>query len=733
LLLIAGTTSGLAALVLATLGVLTERGIDAAVHADARATGGMLTQLIHERTDTLSKECRLLADLPILKAVAQTGDPSTMSDTARDALGEIDADAVMVTDRNGILLAITDGGRRLKSAVSGDAGVTAAMNGGEWSGIVSRRGQLVLAVSVPIKMGTVAWGTFSAYRRIDSRVARQLRDDLGTDVAFIVDDNIAGASVVIPDRFRLHPGTPSVVDINRTHYVALYAPMRAENAATDKIGFVTLKPYDAAIAPYRSLRLAFIAIFVIALLLSLVAGAAAARSLIRPLDGLVKAAKILSAGDWPDRIDVHRTDEIGLLQSVFNDMTTTMREGREKLMALIDIDQLTGLINHRKFHERLAEETRRCRASGEPLTLMRVNIDGFHEFNQLYGHAAGDQALQKVAHVIQERLPEFTVISRFAGDEFAVLLPQQPMARAMELSESIRKEIEGMPAVAAAPSPRLRQPSPIGMGEGLVERVTAVETAGQPLSVSVGVAEFGTHSKRSDGLILAAELAVSRAKSLGRNRVCGFDSVPGADETADPYQLHRFLKDESLATIQALAAAVDAKDTYTRGHSQSVAQYACDLARVMGFSQSDIQLVHTAGTLHDVGKIGVPDEILKKPGRLTDEERTVMETHPVLGELIVRKVPSLAGILPGVRHHHERWDGRGYPDKLAGERIPYIARILALADSFDAMTSDRPYRKGMAVDIALGEIERGSGSQFDPELAAAFLSMMSARELPRVA
>jgi diguanylate cyclase (GGDEF)-like protein len=704
LLLIAGTTSGLAALVLATLGVLTQRGIDAAVHADARATGGMLTQLIHERTDTLTNECRLLADLPILKAVAETGDPTTMSDTARDSLGQIDADSVMVTDRNGSLLAITDGGQPLKSMVSGDAGVAAAMNGGEWSGIVSRRGQLVLAVSVPIKMGPVVWGTFSAYRRIDSRVARQLRDDLGTDVAFIVDGNVAGASVVIPDRFTVHPGTPAVVDINGISYVALYAPMPNGNAASNKIGFVTLKPYDAAIAPYRNLRIAFIAIFALALALSLIVGAMAAERLIKPLDGLVTAAKTLSDGDWPEHIDVQRTDEIGLLQSVFNDMTTAMRDGREKLLALIDIDQLTGLINHRKFHERLAEETRRSRASGEPLTLMRVNIDGFHEFNQLHGHAAGDQALQMVAHVIQERLPELSIVSRFAGDEFAVLLPNRPMPRAIELSESIRKAVEAMPAIV-----------------------------GQPLSVSVGVAEFGTHSKRSDGLILAAELAVSRAKSLGRNRVCGFDSVPGADETADPYQLHRFLKDESLATIQALAAAVDAKDTYTRGHSQSVAQYATDLARIMGFSQSDIQLVHTAGTLHDVGKIGVPDDILKKPGRLTDEERTVMETHPVLGELIVRKVPSLAGILPGVRHHHERWDGRGYPDKLAGERIPYIARILAVADSFDAMTSDRPYRKGMAFDIALHEIERGSGSQFDPELAGAFLSMMRERELPRVA
>jgi len=130
------------------------------------------------------------------------------------------------------------------------------------------------------------------------------------------------------------------------------------------------------------------------------------------------------------------------------------------------------------------------------------------------------------------------------------------------------------------------------------------------------------------------------------------------------------------------------------------------------------------GTLHDVGKIGVPDAVLKKPGRLDAEERRIMETHPALGEVIVRKAPKLVASLPGVRHHHERWDGGGYPDGLQGEQIPRLARILALADSFDAMTSDRPYRKGMSWETALGEIARGAETQFDPDLVPPFLRLM---------
>lgn len=184
------------------------------------------------------------------------------------------------------------------------------------------------------------------------------------------------------------------------------------------------------------------------------------------------------------------------------------------------------------------------------------------------------------------------------------------------------------------------------------------------------------------------------------------------------------LKQEHLSTIQALAAAVDAKDRYTQGHSQRVAHYAVELAERLGFTETRRERLFIAGTLHDIGKIGVPDAVLHKPGPLSPEERLQMEQHPVLGEQILKEVPQLADTLPGVRHHHERWDGKGYPDGLVGEAIPLEARVLALADTFDAMTSDRPYRRGMSYERALEEIERCAGAQFDPALAPVFVEMM---------
>nr|WP_281380299.1 HD-GYP domain-containing protein [Armatimonas rosea] len=190
------------------------------------------------------------------------------------------------------------------------------------------------------------------------------------------------------------------------------------------------------------------------------------------------------------------------------------------------------------------------------------------------------------------------------------------------------------------------------------------------------------------------------------------------------------LRIHQLVTVQTLAAAGDARDTYTRGHSDRVAEYARQLAVALGFSQEQVERIHTIGTLHDVGKIGIPDSVLLKPGPLDPDERKVMESHAVRSEELIRNVPSLVATLPGIRHHHERWDGKGYPDGLAGEEIPLDARVLALADTFDALTSDRPYRKGWDFARALAEIERCAGTQFDPALVPYFIALWPAATEP---
>lgn len=178
-----------------------------------------------------------------------------------------------------------------------------------------------------------------------------------------------------------------------------------------------------------------------------------------------------------------------------------------------------------------------------------------------------------------------------------------------------------------------------------------------------------------------------------------------------------------VGTLRAMTAAIDAKDTYTRGHSDRVAWFSRALALQIGFSEHDAQRVHVAGLVHDVGKIGVPEAVLCKPGRLTEEEFAHIRRHPEIGHGILVGIPQMADVLPGVLHHHERYDGKGYPHGLAGEAIPLQARIIAVADTFDAMSSTRSYRSARTRDVVLAEIARSAGTQLDPRLATAATTM----------
>lgn len=183
------------------------------------------------------------------------------------------------------------------------------------------------------------------------------------------------------------------------------------------------------------------------------------------------------------------------------------------------------------------------------------------------------------------------------------------------------------------------------------------------------------------------------------------------------------LKELFYKTIKSIASALDAKDPYTHGHSMRVTLYSIILAKELNLPQEQLEQIETAGLLHDIGKIAIPQSILCKPGKLTDDEFSIMKTHPINSEKLIASIKKLHEISPGVKHHHERWDGKGYPDRLQGEEIPFSARIIAIADTYDAMTSTRSYRKALEHEVAISEIQRCSGSQFQPELAQKFVEI----------
>ena len=354
-------------------------------------------------------------------------------------------------------------------------------------------------------------------------------------------------------------------------------------------------------------------------------------------------------------------------------------------------DELTGLFNHRYFHERLDEEISRCSRFGDIFSLLFLDMDLFKAYNDIYGHLAGDEMLKQIGQQVKSSIRSIDMAFRYGGDEFTVILPQASLEDAGKIGERIRKKIE-----------------------------TEMDSRGAPLTCTIGIASWPTDGVMREEIIQAADATLYYAKQMGRNRICfASEVVPseiliGAKTEKEP---------GVLSTIYALAATVDAKDHYTYGHSKKVAKHATQIAEALGYSDERVATLRAAALLHDIGKIGISDRLLVKTGPLTEEDWEPIRAHPKLGVAILKHVDSLSGCLAAIQYHHERYDGNGYPAGLKGENIPLDARIMAVADSYDAMTSLRPYRQGkMTHEQAVEELKRCAGMQFDPKIVEVFIS-----------
>ena len=395
----------------------------------------------------------------------------------------------------------------------------------------------------------------------------------------------------------------------------------------------------------------------------------------------------------------------------------------EKSDEYINTDNLTLLYNHRGFQEILSNEIERAKTNKQNLSIVMMDICNITKINRELGHAKGDEVIKVVAEKVRQNIREGDIAGRYGGDEIALILPNTSVEQAKYVAEYITYSLS----------------------------CCFIDDIG-PVKVSVGISTYPNCADDKEKLLILAEQAmyISQAKGYkdGMSAIISSADFNFWDDIAlKSYaevigkrhsQLGINFEDELLSKFNAdhaagnriseiatsLAGAIDAKDPYTKGHSTSVSKFSEALARAINLPEGEVERIKLGALLHDVGKIGIPESVLKKEGPLSDDEWAIMKQHPVIGaEKVLMPNPSLRDLIPIVKYHHERIDGKGYPEGLKNGDIPLAAKIVAIADTYHALISDRPYRRGMNIEKAISILEEGADTQWDGDLVRTFIQI----------
>ncbi len=372
---------------------------------------------------------------------------------------------------------------------------------------------------------------------------------------------------------------------------------------------------------------------------------------------------------------------------------------------LATVDKLTQVQSRQALLSRLEDELTRSARYGRQLSIVLVDLDHFKRLNDTFGHTAGDRVLHAVALALRDHVRNVDIVGRYGGEEFMIVLPETDVDAAASIAEKLRR-------IVATQLIQLDSGDQVGV------------------TLSAGVAGgLGSHL-RLDALIRDADAALYSAKALGRDQVYVFHEVaddgpirraaiaPGARQAALEVGRLAF-----GAAADSLIAALAERPAWAGRPSNLIAEASMSMARASGLPDREIERIRVASLLHDLGKLAIPDEILSKPGELVEPEWRVVAEHPKIGQVVLEQAGALRDAATIVLHHHEWYDGRGYPHGLRGEEIPVGARIVAIVDAYEAMVAGRPYREAISHDEAITELRRHAGIQFDPQLVAQFVEL----------
>jgi diguanylate cyclase (GGDEF)-like protein len=418
---------------------------------------------------------------------------------------------------------------------------------------------------------------------------------------------------------------------------------------------------------------------------------------------VVRSAEKLAGGDLFAVVPTRSAGIDGRLTAALESLSRALAETHDAAAT----DRLTGVPNRHTLLVALFGEVERAARYERPLSVGFIDIDHFKAVNDTYGHQAGDVVLRGVAHALRANLRGTDTVGRYGGEEFLLILPETAIDAAAVLAEKLRL-IVGASRFEVAPGQALS------------------------LTISIGVAGGRGRTLAVDALVRDADAAMFSAKSLGRNQVFVF-SEPDDDARVprapiSPEGRERAVEVGHLARSAAEQVLLDtlAPLANHRGHASAlIGTLTVTMARQLGLPDAEVERLRIAALLHDVGKLAVPEEILEKPAALTSVEWQAVVQHPRIAQLILEQASAIRDAVPIILHHHERYSGRGYPYGLRGTDIPLGARIVALADAYDAMTHDRPYKRAINHEQAIDEIRRHAGTQFDPELVDVFCELFA--------
>lgn len=371
---------------------------------------------------------------------------------------------------------------------------------------------------------------------------------------------------------------------------------------------------------------------------------------------------------------------------------------RKHLLEMANRDGLSGVYNHRYFQVNFKSLLEQAQKNNHSLSLIIFDIDYFKYFNDTFGHVAGDQVLQEVGKILLKEIDPPAIAARYGGDEFCVLLPYSDTMAAYAKARELKNKIES-----------------------LAMKNTEQLPAGK-MTITIGLASFPEHTKSGEDLLVLADQALYKAKKTSKDKIELYFNVLDSLKSSCTQS-----ETELLSSMRTLLSIINAKDRYTYGHSERVLEYATLLATNYGLSEDEVKLIQYGAYLHDIGKIEINVNILNATGKPTESEWAILKQHPYWGSEIVRPIKSLDKVAPYILHHHENYNGTGYPRGICDKDIPLGARIIRIADSFDAMTTDRPYKKGKSHIEACTELLTFAGSHYDPDLCKLFVKLIETK------